>query len=294
MAAASEAGFRRIAVLGTGLVGGSFGLAVRRHFPGTHIIGWDKLDVLRRAEAAGAIHEASADLARALAGADLVYAALPIGLTLELLPEIARLAAPHALVTDACSTKRAICKAAAKHFPGAAEGAARFLGGHPMAGKEVSGVEHAEAELFRGAKYALVGESSEADARVKKFTALVEALGAVPMWLDAETHDWAAAIVSHLPQLVAVALAGVVREETDETGLPMTLGGQGLRDALRLAGSPYAIWRDIALTNTDNIARALDRVAQGVEHLRACLASRELEDQFVAANELYKMLHDLQ
>jgi prephenate dehydrogenase len=121
-----------------------------------------------------------------------------------------------------------------------------------------------------------------------------ELFGAVPIWLDAETHDWAVAIVSHLPQLVSVALAGVVREETDETGLPVALAGRGLRDLLRLAGSPYPMWRDIALTNTDNMARALDRLAQAIEHLRTRLRSRELEDEFAAANELYKMLRDLQ
>ena len=294
MTAASPAGFRRIAVLGTGLIGGSFGLAVRKQLPEARIVGWDKEPVLRKAEAAGAIHEGSVDLDRVVAGADLVYLALPVGLTLELLPKVAATAEPQALVTDACSTKRAVCQAAAKHFEGSG---ARFLGGHPMAGKEMAGVEHADAELFRDSKYVLIGEdenSSRTDPRVSHFVALVESLGARPVWLDAETHDWAAAIVSHLPQLVSVALAGVVHEEIDETGLPVTLSGRGLRDLLRLAGSPYSIWRDIALTNTDNISRALDRVAQAVEHLRARLASRELEDEFAAANELYKVLQHLQ
>ncbi len=290
---ATPTGSRRVAVLGTGLVGGSFALAVRKRLPDAHITGWDKEDVLQQAQAAGAIHEGSAELSRAVRGADLVYVALPIGLTIELLPEIARHAEPDALVTDAGSTKSSICRAAT----GAFKGSARFLGGHPMAGREVASIAHADAELFHGAKYALIGEAgdgSQADPRVQDFVALLESLGAQPVWLDAETHDWAAAIVSHLPQMVAVALAGVVREETDETGLPVTLAGPGLREMLRLAGSPYSMWRDIDLTNTDNIARALDRVAQAIEHLRARLTSRELEDEFAAANELYKILRGLQ
>ena len=114
------------------------------------------------------------------------------------------------------------------------------------------------------------------------------------MWLDAETHDWAAAVVSHLPQLVCGALAGVVHEETDETGLPVSLAGRGLRDALRLAGSPYAVWRDIALTNTENISRALGRLSNAIEDLRSQLASRELEGEFDTANELYKILREMQ
>ena len=301
MAGTPVAGFRRIAVLGTGLIGGSFGLAVRKHFAGARVIGWDREPVLRQAEAAGAIHEGSADLPRALHGADLIYRALPVGLTIDLLAEIARRAEAHALVTDASSTKVKICRAAAEHFPLATEGRSPdsplFLGGHPMAGREVSGIAGADAALFSGAKYALIGKAGEAsrsDGRVAEFVALLERLGARPMWLDAETHDWAVAIVSHLPQLVSVGLAGVVREEIDETGLPVTLAGPGLRELLRLSGSPYSVWRDVVLTNTENISRALDRVAQAIENLRMRLASRELEDEFSAANELYKILSDLQ
>ncbi len=286
-----ETRFRRVAVLGTGLVGGSLGLAVRKYVKDACVVGWDKEDVLRQAEALGAIHESAADLSHALTGADLVYLALPIGLTLELLPEIARRAEPRALITDACSTKTKICRIAGECF----RDAARFLGGHPMAGREVSGIAHADAELFRGAKYALIREAGNlGNANTAGFVALLESLGAQPVWLDAETHDWAAAIVSHLPQLISVALAAVAREETDETGLPLLLAGSGLRDLLRLAGSPYQIWRDIALTNTDNIAYALDQMAQAIEHLRMRLTSRELEHEFVAANELYKMLRELQ
>ncbi len=303
MPAAPETAFPRVAVLGTGLIGGSFALAVREHSPPSRVVGWDLEAVLRQAEARGAIHEGTSDLPCALAGADLVYVALPIGLTIELLPEIARRAEPHALVTDACSTKTKICKLAANYFgevsaaAAASSRTARFLGGHPMTGKECSGIAHADAGLFRGVNYAVIGaaaEKGETDSRVTSFAGLLERFGARPVWLDAETHDWAAAIVSHLPQLLAVTLAEVVRDETDETGLPLTLAGRGLRDALRLAGSPYPMWRDICLTNTDNIARALDRVAQALDHLRTRLASRELEDEFAAANELYKILQDLQ
>ncbi len=223
----------------------------------------------------GAIDEGSADLSLAVAGADLIYMALPVGQTIELLPEIARLASPDALVTDASSTKRSVCAVADECFRG---GGARFLGGHPMAGKEISGIAAADAELFRGSKYALIREASEksgsdADPRVANFVALIEKLGAEPIWMDAETHDRAAAIVSHLPQLLAVALAGVVREQTDETGLPVTLAGRGLRDALRLAGSPYSVWRDIILTNSDNLDRALDQLIQSLEQLRGDLAN---------------------
>jgi prephenate dehydrogenase len=279
-------------VLGTGLIGGSFALAARANLPGVQIVGWDKADVLARASARGAIDEGCSELSSALADADLVYVALPVGLTIAKLPEISRLAAATALVTDAASTKRAVCAAAAKTF----SGAARFLGGHPMAGKEDSGIDAADATLFRGAQYVLIGAAGESgsDSRIAGFIDLLSAIGARPVWMDAETHDRAAAVVSHLPQLVAVALAGVVHEATDQTGLPLTLAGRGLRDALRLAGSPYAVWRDIVLTNADHLEAGLDRLSQAIDDLRRHLRGRELEEEFAEANEVYKILRDLQ
>ena len=291
------ASFRRVAILGTGLIGGSFALALRKYAPGTVVAGWDKEHVLRHAHERGAIDEGFGELPLAVAGADLIYVALPVGHTIELLPELARLASPQALVTDASSTKRSVCAVAAECF--SANGAC-FLGGHPMAGKEISGIAAADAELFRGSKYALIrkprNENTVApgDPRITEFVALLKRLGAEPVWLDAETHDRAAAIVSHLPQLLAVALAEVVRDQTDETGLPVTLAGRGLRDALRLAGSPYSVWRDIILTNSDNLDRALGQLIQSLEQLRGDLRTRALEEKFAAAGELYKILRDMQ
>jgi prephenate dehydrogenase len=283
--------FRRVAIIGTGLMGGSFALALRKHFPDARIIGFDRAPVLAEAQALGAIHEATTDLATAVAAADLIYVALPISSTMELLPEIARLAPPAALVTDACSTKRTICKSAAQHF----RGEAMFVGGHPMSGKEVKGAAAAGSELFQGAQYILVGnEKAQEDYRAISFAELLIALGARPVWMNAETHDWAVAIISHLPQMAAVALALVISEETDETGLPASLAGPGVRDSLRLSGSPYAMWRDIAVTNRDNISFALDRLVQAIEQLRAHLTSRELEEFFAEANRLNRTLKDSQ
>jgi prephenate dehydrogenase len=289
--------FRRVAIVGTGLIGGSFAFALRKYSPDTMVVGWDKAQVLRQALERGAIQEAIPDLDRAVAATDLIYVALPVGHTIELLPEIARLAPPGALVTDACSTKRSVCTVAAEAFR---EGRAHFLGGHPMAGKEISGIASADANLFRGSKYALIRESAkenpvaQRDPRASLFVALIEKLGAEPVWLDADAHDRAAAVVSHLPQLLSVALAGVVRSQTDETGLPVTLAGRGLRDALRLAGSPYSVWRDIILTNSDNLERVLDQMIQALEQVRGELRTRALEEEFSAAGELYKILRDLQ
>ena len=283
----------RVTILGTGLIGGSFALALRKCTKEMRISGWDRAEVIREAQNRGAIDEAfSGELAPALRNADLIYIALPIAPTIDLLPEIARHAPSHALVTDACSTKVRIAQAAAELFP--AEKGPYFLGGHPMAGRELSGIAHASADLFHESTYALIGASSlQEDPRVSAFAKIIEKIGARPLWLGAQQHDYAVGLASHLPQLAAVALAGFLYNRLDENGLPITLAGPGLRDSLRLAGSPYSTWRDIVLTNQEVLSAALDLFARRLDDLREKLASRELEADFDAANELYKLLRSL-
>jgi prephenate dehydrogenase len=303
----------RVTILGTGLIGGSFALALRKYAKEMRIIGWDRAEIAQEARARRAVDESFAgDLAPALRNADLIYIALPIAATLDLLPEIARHAPLHALVTDACSTKLRITQAATELFPG--DSGPLFLGGHPMAGRELSGLANADADLFRGTTYALVRESSDSDVeaglqtrassptkepnsspdpRVSAFLNLLEKIGAHPLWLGAQQHDYAVGLVSHLPQLAAVALASFLYDRLDENGLPITLAGSGLRDSLRLAGSPYSTWRDIVLTNRDVLSAALDLFARRLDDLRERLASRELEADFDAANELYKLLRTM-
>lgn len=280
--------FRRAAILGTGLIGGSFALALRACFPEIELTGFDRPEALAQAVERGAVQHPAADMRSAVRDAELVYLALPIGAAIESLPAVAAAAPANALITDAGSTKRAILRAAREAFGGEA----RFLGGHPMAGKESSGIENACAELFAGAPYALIGSEEGAGERERAFGELLRGIGARPIWCDADTHDWAVAIVSHLPQLASVALSGVVESETDETGLPISLAGPGLQDSLRLAGSRYELWRDILLTNADNISRGLDRLSQTIEHLRMILKSKELQGEFETANRLYGLLRD--
>jgi prephenate dehydrogenase len=283
----------RVTVLGTGLIGGSFALALRKYTKGMHISGWDRTEVISEAHARNAVDAPFyGELGPALQNADLIFLALPIGVTLDLLPEIARLVPPHALVTDACSTKERIVQAALDLFPG--EGGPMFLGGHPMAGRELSGIAHAVPELFRDTTYALIGESNAPrDPRVAAFLKILEKIGGRPLWLGAQQHDYAVGLASHLPQLASVALASFLYDRLDENGLPITLAGPGLRDSLRLAGSPYHTWRDIVLTNREVLSAALDLFARRLDDLRERLASRDLEADFDSANELYKLLRGL-
>jgi prephenate dehydrogenase len=171
-----------------------------------------------------------------------------------------------------------------------------------MAGREVAGIAQADADLFRNAPYALISDSSEQresadqalrDPRISAFLKLLEKIGARPLWLGAQQHDYAVGMVSHLPQLAAVALGSFLYDHLDENGLPITVAGPGLRDSLRLAGSPYSTWRDIVLTNREVLSAALDLFARRLDDLRERLNSRELEADFDAANELYKLLRSL-
>jgi len=283
----------RATILGTGLIGGSFALALRKYTSDIHIAGWDRPEIIFEARSRGAIdHAFSGELAPALENADLVYIALPIGATVDLLPEVARLASPNALITDACSTKVRITEDAADFFP--EDSTKLFLGGHPMAGRELSGIAQADADLFRNNTYALIGASSgQTDPRISAFVKILEKIGSRPLWLGAQQHDYAVGLASHLPQLAAVALASFLYDHLDENGLPITLAGPGLRDSLRLAGSPYSTWRDIVLTNKEVLSAALDLFARRLDDLRERLASRDLEADFDAANELYKLLRSL-
>src|SRR5256712_11963175 len=150
----------RVTILGTGLIGGSFALALRKYTTGMRICGWDRPDVVREAQTRGALAETfSGELAPALQNADLIYLALPIAATIDLLPEIARHAPPHALVTDACSTKVRIAQAADELFPG--EKGPLSLGAHPMPGRKLPEIAHADADLFRENPCALIAKSSE-------------------------------------------------------------------------------------------------------------------------------------
>jgi prephenate dehydrogenase len=284
---------QRVTILGTGLIGGSFARALRKDTPDMHIAGWDRAEIILEARKSGVIDEGFFEsLEPAIRRADLIYVALPISTTLDLLPELAHHAPPHALVTDAGSTKQRIWQAASELF--VEEVGPIFLAGHPMAGRELSGFAHADADLFQNATYALVGGAEDThDPRIAAFVKILEKIGARPLWIGAQQHDYAVGLASHLPQLAAVALAAFLYDRLDENGLPITLAGPGLRDTLRLAGSPYSTWRDIVLTNREVLSAAVDLLARRLEDLRERLGSRELEADFDAANELYKLLRSL-
>jgi len=268
-----------VAIIGVGLIGGSFGLALKKAgFAGT-IVGASSEATLRAALTRGAIDEA-APLADAVRGADLIYLAQPIGRILDTLHHIDGFVNRGALITDAGSTKNAIVSAARKHVRSGA-----FLGGHPMAGKEKRGVAEADADLFLGRSYVLTPDEPgaiETPAAVE-FLDWLKRIGAQPVILSAEEHDRVVAFTSHLAQLASTALAATVAEQA---GSHLAVAGPGLADTTRLALSPFEVWRDILATNSSAIEQALTAYITKLEHLRDNLRTREIESEFEIASAL--------
>ncbi len=249
----------KVAIVGVGLIGGSFALALRKSGFQGKITGVSSPRTIAKALERGVIDEAGA-LAEVAADADLLYLSQPISQILETLDVLDT----GALITDAGSTKTVICERAKKLKRG------RFIGGHPMAGKESRGVEQADADLFRGRPYVLTAR----DAELEKW---IERIGARLVILDPQEHDRLVALVSHLPQLLSTALAASIGEDAAK------LAGPAALDLTRLALSPYEIWRDIFSTNATPIDAALGAFIARLEDLRKQLRTPEMERAFATA-----------
>jgi prephenate dehydrogenase len=275
----------QITMVGTGLIGGSLGLALRQHgFSGT-IVGCDKRSVLDTALERKAIDRAEPDLERAVVGSDVIVLATPVGTILSQFEAIAPTLPATTLVTDTGSTKEKFVERARMIY--GAEAGKRVLPGHPMAGKEFAGVEHADASLFEGAVWLVtpIVANQQYTPRQEEFTALLTSIGARIVVLDPERHDVLCAWISHLPQMISTALTSVLHEELGDDQIVMQIGGRALREMTRIAHSPYSMWRDIALTNGENLEDVMLRFEQQLTHLRENLRGPELREMFESANK---------
>lgn len=310
----------RVLILGTGLIGASVGLALKAlgpaMFDGT-VLGWDAdpnelAAAFKRGAIDGALSSAEAALQPNLA--DIYVLATPVLPILHWMEQLAPVLGEHQLVTDVGSTKRLIAERAAALFN--QPGRARFLPGHPMAGKESGGAALAEATLFRGATWLFTPLGSEGADRLQpgpstltlddiaevtharanerpttpeqQWRALVAAMGAHVRDIGPVRHDEVCAWVSHLPQMLSTALAALLEdtfaEDLQSMAAIQAIGGRALRETTRLGASPYSMWRDIAMTNTDAIAQTLHALEQRLAHMRENLRTPELREEFKTAN----------
>lgn len=286
---------RQITIIGTGLIGGSVALALKKNgFAGT-IMGCDRAVVLSQARSMGAIDLACEDPAEAARGSDLVVLATPVGAILDTMERVGPLLPAGTLMTDVGSTKGEVATRAQSVF--GQEAKERFLPGHPMAGKEHGGIGEADAGLFQQTVWIFtpvpgqrIEETGTAPAKnnIDEWTQWVQRFGARIVTLDAARHDLLCAWVSHLPQMLSTALAAALYDQFGEDAELQAIGGRALREMTRIAGSPYSMWRDIALTNTGNIQDALLRLEQRLANLRENLGTRELEHEFQTAHKIKK------
>jgi prephenate dehydrogenase len=278
----------RIAILGTGLLGTSAGLALRAAGFRGSITGWNRgAEGAQTALSMGAVDAVVADPLQAARESQVVLLAVPIYATLDWMEKLSGVLGPEHLVTDVGSTKAQITAAAACLFN--TPHRAAFLPGHPMAGKERGGAALGDANLFRGAVWLFTDDpgwqrSPHSAALVKSWREWVQAMGSKTIDIDPARHDEMVGWVSHLPQFVATALSALLEEEVGDAPELKDVGGRALREMTRLGASPYSMWRDIAYTNTEAIQTALQALEQRLAHIRENLRTPELRDEFEQAN----------
>jgi prephenate dehydrogenase len=256
----------KLAVIGVGLIGGSVALAARGRL-GASVAGFDaSADALRTALHRGALDCACESIQEAVNGADAVFVAVPVGLIPRVVGEALALAAPDCVVTDVGSTKRAVV--AGHQDP-------RFVGGHPLAGAENAGVEHARADLFDDATWYLTPTPTTSGVLYERLHRLLHDLGARPAAIEPETHDTILATVSHLPHVLANVLVSQAAHTLGQGGERLPATGPSFRDATRVAGAPSAIWTDIYVSNRDALIAGIDDTTERLQAVREALRGQD-------------------
>ncbi len=276
----------RVFIVGTGLIGASTGLALRAAGFAGRIDGWDTSQLemgaavqMRAIDGRAASREDALELARL---ANVIVLAVPVLAIKDWMRQLSPVLHAGQLVTDVGSTKLEIVELARQMFAG--DNSASFLPGHPMAGKESGGALLGEARLFDGAMWLFTPTGPEMTAIEKEWRGWVACFGSRTLDMDAARHDELCAWVSHLPQMLSTALAALLEERFSDAPEIAAIGGRALRETTRLGASPYSMWRDVALTNTEPIADTLLALEQRLQHVRENLRTPELREEFELAN----------
>jgi len=280
---------RQITIIGTGLIGGSVGLSLKKSGFAGRIVGCDREPVLEQALKKGIVDAIQSDPLEAMRGSQIILLATPVRAIMELIGRLGPALPPDALITDIGGTKTEIMALAAKVFRESV--GQRFLGGHPMAGKEYSGVEMADPELFQDATWFVtpsLGQTLD-QSLIGEFLGWIAKIGADIQSIDAAEHDRLCGWISHLPQMLSTGLAAALVEEFGEDVSLLEAGGRALREMTRISASPYGIWRDVVLTNKKNVGEALLKLEQKLAHIRENLDTRGLEEEFELAHRLRKV-----
>ncbi|MBN2356578.1 prephenate dehydrogenase [candidate division KSB1 bacterium] len=270
--------FKNVLIIGVGLIGGSLGSALKRKgFTGT-LMGVDDEMVLEGARQRNIIDEAFSreQMPNAIKKAELIFLCTPIAEILRLIQSIGSHVRPNTLITDVGSTKRKIIETANLFLPSHCD----FIGGHPMAGSEQKGVDAADPFLFENTTYVLTPSKPIDEMKRRSIGELIELTGAKVLLLSPALHDEIAAAVSHLPQMVAIALMSLAASRQAESPHFLKMAAGGFRDITRVASSPYGIWEDILSTNSDMIVGYIDAYINELHKIREAVESSKISKYF--------------
>lgn len=283
----SDLPFQHLTIIGLGLIGGSLAMAARERFAGMTIRGVDIAEEpLQYALKSGVIDEASRFVPTGYAESHLILLAAHLGDNQRTLRALAPLVADRdVLVSDIGSCKRQIYQLGQELLP------SRFLAGHPMAGKEFAGIQHATSLLYAGKSYLLCPPPELEPTLLDRMKRFVEGIGAIPRTLDPERHDRYMAYVSHLPQLYSILLTNLLYRH--EPGHLLSYHGGGIDDQLRLAASPYPMWRDIFIENQDNLRAVLDELGGLMRDAATALDTDAMAPWFERSNHLHQEFHTM-
>ena len=284
----------RLAIIGVGLIGGSFALAMRENIEGLDVIGYGRsVENLKRATDMGIIDSWTTVLSKAVCEADVVMIATPVGAIPGLFEKLKDYVPPECIVTDTGSAKREIVEAAHRSF---VESKVRFVPGHPIAGREKSGIEAAVGNLFVGQKVILTPTEDTDNSALDRIRTVWCLAGAFVMHMPPEKHDQLLALTSHLPHMIAYALVNLLADQDDADGDCLRLAAGGFYDISRVASSDPVMWRDICLTNRDELVLRLNEYQMVIGSLAALVESKDsqsLEEFFIRAKITRKRIEDV-
>lgn len=285
--------FRKVVIVGVGLIGGSIGMALRKKRRADLVFGvGPREDELKRAVARKAIDKYetdSGDLEAAFKDADLIVLAASVGRLESIARGISSAIPKETVVTDVGSVKGGLVRRLEERFAGAESGRSRYVGAHPIAGREKSGIEAATADLFANALCILTPTKRTAPKALEQVKRLWEGIGAQTVTMDPDTHDRIVAVVSHLPHVVAYALVNTVLELQSKTGDLVSYSGGGFKDFTRVAASSPEMWRDICLFNRENLLSVIEAFEKVLDRFKRRLVggdSEGLRQEFDRAKEV--------
>jgi len=288
-----ESDFKKITIIGVGLIGGSLGLALKEKKPNFKIVGIDKQEIIKKAIARGAIDEGTVNLEEGIKEADIIIIATPVKTILNILTQINPFLKKGCLVTDTGSTKQQIVQKANKVL----SKDIFFIGGHPMAGSEKYGIDSAGHHLFQDKAYILTPAHKNNLGALKKISLLIKMIGANKLILNPLEHDRIVGAVSHLPQIIAVSLINATGELAlrGNNNTYFKAVGEGFKDMTRIASSPHNIWEDICETNQENILEMIQEFRNYLEAIEDKLKNdpSSLKEEFQKANKLRESIMDV-